>query len=187
MTISLICTCKNRNQPLQIALTSWLLRPEITEIIIVDWSSDEALSPLTKLDSKIKVITAPNQKYFNQPQPLNLAASIATGDYILKVDCDYIFNPYYNFFETYQIDETNFVSGKHDIKNYEVFNGEYYVVDKDNMSLPELVEYVNSYSQYFRPLTGLLYVSRHNFVKIGGYNESLGKYYAYEDDEIPSI
>lgn len=184
MTISLICACKNRNQPLQIALTSWLLRPEITEIIIVDWDSDEALSPLTKLDPRIKVITVRNQKYFNQPQPLNLAASIATGDYILKVDCDYVFSPYYNFFESYHIDETNFVSGKHDMKSYEVFNGEQYVVDKDNMSLLELVEYVNSYSQFFRPLMGILFVSKKNFDKIGGYNESLGKYYAYEDNEI---
>jgi hypothetical protein len=183
-SITLICACKNRNQPLQIALTSWLLRPEITEIVLVDWDSDEALSSLTKLDSRIKVIAVPNQKYFNLPQPLNLAASIATGDYILKVDCDYIFSPYYNFFETYQIDETNFVSGKHDIKNYEVFNGEYYVVDKDNMSLLEIAEYFNSYSQYFRPLSGLLSVSRRNFVKIGGYNENIGKYYGYEDDEI---
>lgn len=184
MKISLICACKNRNQPLQIALTSWLLRPEITEIIIVDWSSDEALSPLTKLDSRIKVITVQNQKYFNQPQPLNLAASIATGDYILKVDSDYIFSPYYNFFETYRVNENNFVSGKHNIKSYEVFNGKHYVVDKDNMSLLEIVDYVNSYSPIFKHLIGLLFVSKKNFDKIGGYNEKLGKYYAYEDDEI---
>lgn len=141
MTISLICACKNRNQPLQIALTSWLLRPEITEIIIVDWSSDESLAPLTKLDRRIKVITVPNQKYFNQPQPLNLAASIATGDYILKVDCDYVFSPYYNFFETYQIDKNSFVSGKHNIKNYEYFDEttQSFIADKDKMSFPELV------------------------------------------------
>ena len=183
-SITLICACKNRNQPLQIALTSWLLRPEITEIVLVDWDSDEALSSLTKLDYRIKVIRVQNQKYFNLPQPLNLAASIATGDYILKVDCDYIFNPYYNFFETYQIDETNFVSGKHDIKNYEVFDGEKYVVDKDNMSFFEIREYFNSCSHYFRPLNGLLFVSRHNFIKIGGYNDNIGKYYGYEDDEI---
>jgi GR25 family glycosyltransferase involved in LPS biosynthesis len=186
MTISLICACKNRNQPLQIALTSWLLRPEITEIIIVDWSSDESLAPLTKLDRRIKVITVPNQKYFNQPQPLNLAASIATGDYILKVDCDYVFSPYYNFFETYQIDKNSFVSGKHNIKNYEYFDEttQSFIVDKDKMSFPELVEYVSSYSPIFKHLIGLLFISRQNFEKVGGYNEKLGKYYAYEDDEI---
>jgi FkbM family methyltransferase len=184
MTISLICACKDRNEPLQIALASWLLRPEITEIIIVDWSSKKPLAPLTKLDKRIKVITVQNEKYFNQPQPLNLAASIATGDCILKVDCDYIFSPYFNFFDSYHIDENSFVSGKHNIKNYEYFNGDGYVVDKDNMSLLELVEYVNSYSPIFKHLIGLLFITRQNFMKVGGYNEKLGKYYSYEDDEI---
>jgi len=184
MTISLICACKNRNEPLQISLSSWLLRPEITEIIIVDWNSQESLAPLTKLDKRIKVITVQNEKYFNQSEPLNLAASITTGDYILKADCDYIFSPYYNFFENYKVDENTFVSGKCNIKNYEYFNGEEYVVDKDNMSLLELVEYVNSYSPIFKQLIGLLFVSRQNFIKIGGYDENLRKYYGYEDDDI---
>ena len=185
MTISLICACKNRNEPLKISLTSWLLKKEITEIIIVDWSSDESLASLTKLDKRIKVITVPNQKYFNQPQPLNLAASIATGDYILKVDCDYVFSPYYNFFDTYSIDENSFLSGNHSLsKNYEYFDGEKYTIDKNSMSLGEISEYLNAYSPIFKYLIGLLFVSRHNFIKIGGYNENLGKYYAYEDEEI---
>ena len=185
MTISLICACKNRNEALQIALNSWLLKKEITEIIIVDWSSDESLASFTKLDKRIKVITVPNQKYFNQPQPLNLAASIATGDYILKVDCDYVFSPYYNFFEFYQIDENSFLSGNHSFsKNYEYFDWEKYTIDKNSMSLGEITEYLNAYSPIFKYLIGLLFVSRHNFIKIGGYNENLGKYYAYEDDEI---
>ena len=184
MTISLICACKNRNEALQIALNSWLLKKEITEIIIVDWSSDESLASFTKLDKRIKVITVQNQKYFNQPQPLNLAASIATGDYILKVDCDYILSPYYDFFDTYSIDENSFLSGYHNCKNYDYFNGQSYVIDKNSMSLGEISEYLNAYSPIFKYLIGLLFVSRHNFIKIGGYNENLGKYYAYEDDEI---
>ena len=185
MTISLICACKNRNEALKISLTSWLLKKEITEIIIVDWSSDESLAALTKLDKRIKVISVPNQKYFNQPQPLNLAASIATGDYILKVDCDYIFNPYHNFFETYQIDENSFISGNHSMtKNYEYFDGEQYVIDRSNMTMEEIKEYLNANNPIFKYLVGLLFVSRHNFIKIGGYNENLGKYYAYEDEEI---
>jgi hypothetical protein len=185
MTISLICACKNRNEALQISLNSWLLKKEITEIIIVDWSSDEPLASLTKLDKRIKVITVPNQKYFNQPQPLNLAASIATGDYILKVDCDYLFSPYYDFFDTYSIDENSFLSGNHSLsKNYEFFNGEKYIIDKNSMSLGEINEYLNAYNPIFKYLIGLLFVSRYNFIKIGGYNENLGKYYAYEDEEI---
>ena len=185
MTISLICACKNRNEALQISLNSWLFKKEITEIIIVDWSSDEPLASLTKLDKRIKVITVPNQKYFNQPQPLNLAASISTGDYILKVDCDYLFSPYYNFFDSYQVDENSFLSGNHSLsKNYEFFDGEKYIIDKNSMTMTEITEYLNTYSPIFKYLIGLLFVSRHNFIKIGGYNENLGKYYAYEDEEI---
>jgi hypothetical protein len=185
MTISLICACKNRNEPLKISLTSWLLRKEITEIIIVDWSSDESLAALTKLDKRIKVISVPNQKYFNQPQPLNLASSIATGDYILKVDCDYVFNPYHNFFDSYQIDENSFVSGNHSMtRNYEYFDGEQYVIDRSNMTMGEITEYLNANNPIFKYLVGLLFVSRDNFIKTGGYNENLGKYYAYEDEEI---
>lgn len=184
MNVSLICACKNRYEPLTISLSSWLLKDEIKEIIIVDWDSDESLSHLTERDERIKIITVQNQKYFNQPQPLNLAASIATGDYILKVDTDYLFNPYYNFFENYIPDETSFVSGNHEIEVFDYFNGENYVIDPSNMSFEQMVKYVNSYSPYFKYLKGLIFTKKEFFDKIGGYNENLGKYYAYEDDEI---
>jgi len=161
MNVSLICACKNRNAPLKISLSSWLLFPQISEIIIVDWSSDESLNDLAKLSPRIKIISVPNQQYFNQPEPLNLAASFATGDYILKVDTDYILNPYFNFFDFYKVDDTCFVCGE---------NG---------YTQPEISE-----NPYFKYLRGLLYVTRENFLKIGGFNENITKYYAYEDDEI---
>ena len=161
MNVSLICACKNRNAPLKISLSSWLLFKEITEIIIVDWSSDESLRELTDWDERIKVINVPNQIYFNQPQPLNLAANIATGDYILKVDTDYILNPYFNFFEHYKIDNQSFLCGQHDYEQVEIAT-----------------------SPYFKYLRGLLYISKENYLKVGGYNEIHTQYYAYEDDEI---
>jgi hypothetical protein len=184
MNVSLICACKNRYEPLVVSLASWLLCPEIKELIIVDWDSDKSLSHLTNLDSRIKIVTVSDEQYFNQPQPLNLAASIATGDYILKVDTDYLFNPYYSFFETYSIDDNSFLSGNHDIEVFDFFDGQNYIIDPTKMSFPDMVRYVNSYSPIFKYLKGLVFVSRENFWKIGGYNENLGKYYAYEDDEI---
>jgi glycosyltransferase involved in cell wall biosynthesis len=161
MSVSIICACKNRNAPLKISLSSWLSFSQISEIIIVDWSSDESLNDLANLDPRIKIISVPNQKYFNQPEPLNLAASLATGDYILKVDADYILNPYYNFFDFYKVDNTCFVCGENGYTQLDIIE-----------------------SPYFRYLRGLLYVTRENFLKIGGFNENITKYYAYEDDEI---
>lgn len=112
MSISVICACKNRNSALRVSLNSWLNFKEITEIIVVDWSSDESLESLVSLDERIKVIRVSDKQYFNQPQPLNLAISMASGDRILKLDTDYVINPYYNFFQNYDIDDNSFVSGK---------------------------------------------------------------------------
>lgn len=179
MSVSVICACKNRNHALQISLNSWLNFKEITEIIIVDWSSDDPLEKLTFLDERIKIIRVNDKIYFNQTQPLNLAISLASGDKILKLDTDYVLNPYYNFFETYLIDDNSFVSGHNESDilkqnvNY-INDGNYH----------RLYQFFGFNSDYYKYLIGLLYITKENLLKIGGYNENLGKYYAYEDDEI---
>ncbi len=186
MSISVICACKNRNNPLRISLNSWLNFKEITEVIIVDWSSDESLEKFLDLDDRVKIIRVDNKQFFNQPQPLNIAINFASGDRILKLDTDYVLNPYYNFFETYSIDDNSFVSGKIPYKSPEFWSEELncFTIDKMSMTDPELRNYFNTYSEYYKYLTGLLYITKENLLKIGGYNENLGKYYAFEDDEI---
>lgn len=186
MSISVVCACKNRNSALRVSLNSWLNFKEITEIIVVDWSSDESLESLVSLDERIKVIRVSDKQYFNQPQPLNLAISMASGDRILKLDTDYVINPYYNFFQNYDIDDNSFVSGKNPYKSPEFWSEKLqcYTIDKMSMNLAELKDYFNTYSEYYKYLTGLLYITKENLLKVGGYNEKLGKYYAFEDDEI---
>ena len=187
MNVSVICACKNRNNALRVSLNSWLTFDEIKEIIIVDWSSDEPINYLTKLDKRIKIIRVDNEQYFNQPQPLNLAASIATGDYILKVDCDYMINPYFDFFECYKIDENSFLCGQDSYEcrhEYWDENLKAYAVNFHGMDVGELMKYSHTYSPLFKYLTGLCFVSRENYWKVGGYDERMGKYYAYEDDQM---
>lgn len=181
-TVSLICACKNRIDALKVSLMSWLKFEQITEIIITDWSSDEPIDFLLDWDSRIKIIRVPDQKYFNQPQPLNIAADFATGEYILKVDCDYILNPYYNFFDVYQPGDNSFVCGEY--ANC-IDEGDY-GPDFNYASLQpwEFKNYEKSYSPFYKYLIGLLYIKRENYVKINGYNEGLCVYYAFEDDEI---
>ena len=183
--VSIITACKNRNRPLLISLQSWLLFDEVKEVIIVDWNSDESLAHLTKLDSRIKVVTVPNKKHFNQPQPLNLAASLATGDTILKFDVDHVLNPYWNFFESYPIDENSFVSGSLNYKSPEYVdeNGNS-MIDYAAVGIERLFDYCNSYSPFIKSLIGVLHVSRKNFFKCGGFNENMGEFYGFEDEEL---
>jgi len=188
MSISVICACKNRKQALRVSLNSWVNYKEIGEIIIVDWSSEEDLQDFISIDERIKIIRVNDKQYFNQPQPLNLALSLASGDRILKLDTDYVMNPYYNFFDTecYFIDDNSFVSGKIPYKSPEVWSEELqaFAINKSELSHSELADYYNTYNVYYKYLTGLLYVKKENLLRIGGYNENLGKYYAFEDDEI---
>jgi hypothetical protein len=187
MNVSVICACKNRYNALRVSLSSWLAFDEIKEIIIVDWNSDDPINHLSKLDKRIKIVRVEGEKYFNQPQPLNLAASIATGDYILKLDCDYIINPYFEFFEHYKIDENSFLCGQDDYEckhEYWDENLQGYAVNFHGMDVGELMRYSHTYSPLFKYLTGLCFVTRENYWKVGGYNERMGKYYAFEDDQM---
>ena len=115
--VSIITACKNRVNALKVSIASWIQYDEIKEIIIVDWSSDEPINYLTELDPRIKVVRVEGEEYFNQPQPLNLAASIATGEYIFKLDGDHMFNPYDNGIADYLPNYNEFFCGQVETKN----------------------------------------------------------------------
>tara|TARA_Y100000389_G_scaffold96845_1_gene93626 strand:+ start:1941 stop:2915 length:975 start_codon:yes stop_codon:yes gene_type:complete len=185
-TVSIITACKNRVKALKVSLTSWLTFDEVKEVIIVDWNSDEPINYLTKLDSRVKVIRVDDKEYFNQPQPLNLASSIATGKYIVKVDADHIFNPYKEGLKTYCPTDKEFFCGQlqtdNPIEQWCNEDGDSFInvnQDKDDYG-----QYLLTYNSFYRYLAGILYVSKENFDAVGGYNEKLGDCYAYEDIEI---
>jgi len=171
MKVSVISACGNRGKALSVSISSWIQFDEIDEIIVTDWNSREPINHLTKLDERIKVITVPNEPYFNQPQPLNLAASLVKNDYILKLDSDTIMNPYFNFFDYHTITNESFLTGTDESWK---FNGS----DEDAK-----IEGYQKYL-YLKPLWGTLYITKENYLKIGGYNENMNKYAAWEDTEI---
>lgn len=185
MSISVICACKNRYDALKLSLNSWLHFDIIREIIIVDWNSDVPIFDLTSLDPRVNVIRVEDEEYFNLSQPLNLAASIATQDYIVKFDCDYLLNPYLNFFGEFPADENSFVSGLSKVEAVEYYNEETgsYDIDYHKMGIEAVRDYVFTYSPLFKYLKGVLYVSKENFDKVGGYDESIESY-GWEDTNI---
>jgi hypothetical protein len=172
MTVSIISACKNRGRALAISISSWIQFDEVDEIIVTDWNSDEPISHLTELDSRIKIITVPNEKYFNQPQPLNLAASLVNSEYILKLDSDTVMNPYFNFFDNHTIDNKSFLTGTDELCQFNT-NNPHSENKFDYQKYP-----------YLKALWGTLYTTTENYFKVGGYNENMSKYAAWEDNEI---
>jgi predicted glycosyltransferase involved in capsule biosynthesis len=171
MSVSIISACKNRGKALSVSISSWIQFDEVDEIIVTDWNSDDPIDHLIKLDPRIKVITVPNELYFNQPQPLNLAASLVKSEYILKLDSDTVMNPYFNFFDHHKIDSQSFLTGTDESWN---INGE-----KELSKTAKQQKHM-----FFKALWGTLYITRENYLKIGGYNENMTTYAAWEDTEI---
>ena len=156
--VSVVCACMNRNDILRVNIMSWLHFSEIGEIVVVDWSSDQPLDYLTKLDPRIKVIRVEGQKQFNISQAFNLAIDNTSLEYVLKLDTDYFLNPYYNFFKHHPMNSGVFYAGNWNID-------------------PELP------APIFQHLAGLCYVQRDVLASINGYNEHFSGY-GYDDSDL---
>jgi len=153
--ISLITAVKNREENLRQTLPTWLACPEIDEIVIVDWSSDNSLEPLVNefQDGRILLAVVKDQPKWILSFACNLAARLASKDKLLKIDADVKVHP--GFFARHQLKEGIFFSG-----NWEIARN-------DNE----------------RHLNGIFFCYRNDFVRINGYNEFI-KSYGWDDSDL---
>jgi hypothetical protein len=158
-TTGIVCAAMNRESILRVSLSSWLQAKGITEIVIVDWSSKNSLKSLETLDPKIKVVRVEDQKYFNLGKAYNLAFNNASCDKILKLDVDYILNPYYNLLEELpKLTKQNFITGDWRSKT------------------------MDNHLGFLGFLNGFLYIYRDNFYAAKGYSNF--ENYGFDDDDL---
>lgn len=155
--VSVVLGCKNREKMLNISIHSWIKYNPIKEIIITDWSSDNNLKYLEKISPKIKVIRIEGKKYYNASTPVNIAIKEARCPLIMKLDVDYIINPYGNFNDLINVSKNEFLCG--DWRDGGIDN---------NLG-------------FVRGTNGFLCVHKENIEKVGYYDESIENY-GYEDD-----
>jgi len=146
--ISLITSIKNRAETLREAIQTWITHPEINEIIIVDWSSDESLVPLVEefQDGRIFLASVKDQPTWILSHAYNLAARLATRDKLLKIDADVKVLP--GFFENHVLTSDVFYTGN-------------WRIGKDENETH---------------LNGNLFLHRHHYFKANGYNEFITSY-----------
>jgi hypothetical protein len=109
--ISIVLGCMNRERMLNIAIRSWIYYPEIKEIIITDWNSKHNLKYFEEADPRIKVIRVEDKEYYNASTPVNMAIKAASCETIMKLDADYIINPYGAFSDLINIQDNEFITG----------------------------------------------------------------------------
>ena len=157
--ISLVVSCKNREGMLSVSLSSWILHPQIKQIIIVDWSSEKSLKYLENVDERIEVIRIEGEKFYNASKPINIAIKAAKYEKILKMDVDYILNPYFPLASLIDISPGEFVAG----------NWNQYYLDND--------------LGFMRNLNGIICCHKKYFMDVGLYNEEIDNY-GREDCEM---
>ena len=159
--LTLTVGIKNRFQQLKVALNSWIIQDAIKEILIVDWDSEDIDHRyLKKLDKRIKVLRINNQPNYEHARVLNTCIDNAKYDHIIKMDVDYIINPYYRLEQWLDIDwDIQFMSGYWGQK----------ILDNE--------------LGFIEHLNGFMCIHRDHVNTIGGYNKNfIG--YGWEDCEL---
>ncbi len=147
--ISLVTCSRNRTENLLQALTGWLACDEISEIIIVDWSSDqsvfEALQQQGIIDPRIKVLRVNDERHWILSHAFNVGFRAASFDKILKVDADIILDS--GFFSATTLKENTFVSGDWRLakEGQEFINGFFFIARQDLMRAGGFSEFITTY------------------------------------------
>lgn len=163
MSTTIICAVMNRADMLRVSLMSWLNFSEVSRIVVVDWSSsdlsDDFVRSMCAFDGRIHFERVYGKTLFSLAEAYNLAASLVDTEFLLKLDVDYILNPYYSFFVINKLGVGYFFTG----------DWRWQALDND--------------LGFFKYLNGLLYIKTDDFKAVGGYDKRfIG--YGYEDTDL---
>jgi glycosyltransferase involved in cell wall biosynthesis len=147
--ISLVTCTMNRSENLLKALRSWVQCPEISQIIIVDWSStnpfrdDLAASGID--DARILVARVQGQSRWILSYAFNFGFRLAAYDKILKTDADIIIHS--RFFAENDLKSSTFLSGdwRTAAKGQEHINGFFFIRRDDLFGVKGFNEYITTY------------------------------------------
>jgi hypothetical protein len=111
--VSLVTCCRNRSENLKRALPSWLKLDDISEIIIVDWSSDtpqkRELELFMDADERIKIVRVEEEEAWILTCAYNTGFRCASHACILKADADIVIRP--DFFHRNKLCKGRFLAG----------------------------------------------------------------------------
>lgn len=155
--VSIIVGCANRGDVLIKSIPTWLARPEVGEVIVVDWNSSRPVATdLNHLrDKRLKIIRVNNCGGWVLSLALNVASRYVTLPLILKLDTDNILES--NFFSTHPLKTTDRI----------FYTGNWQNARDENES----------------HLNGVVFLPTHEFKRVSGYNEYI-RSYGYDDTDL---
>lgn len=157
--VSLIAACKDRRESVELAIASWESVEGIDEMVVVDWSSKESWDGMLRLQGMVSsgrtsLVRVEDAGDWVLSRAYNLAARVATGNYLLRVDCDTHLDP--DFLDVHPPPGA----------------GKYYTV-----------AWGTEREDIETRLRGVWFARKSDFEKAGGYDERITQY-GYEDTDL---
>ncbi len=147
--VSVVTCARNRTENLLRALPSWLAYDEVSEVIIVDWTSREpvhfALKEAGFDDLRIKVVRIEGEPRWILSTAFNARFRAATHDKILKVDADIVLKD--GFFDQNPLEDGAFIAGNwRDAEpGQEFINGFFFARRSDLLGVNGFNELITTY------------------------------------------
>jgi GT2 family glycosyltransferase len=155
--VSIVTCSMNRTENLLRSLSSWLAQDQVSEVVIVDWSSDEpvrgALRSNGIFDQRIKIIRVNGINRWILSYAFNTGFRVASFDSILKLDADIVLQS--DFFQRNAVPTSD------------------YFIAGNWRHVPKKQAHVNGF--FFSPRAAL--------ASVGGFNEFITTY-GWDDDDI---
>ena len=159
-SITITCGVRDRVAHLHEALPSWLARQEVSEILIVDWSSSERL--LLPVDPRIRYVRVEGQRYWHASKCHNLELCLSSGAYVLRLDADIVLGSDFFTLHPMAVGTSRLYHYKYPIK----YKSDVVLDGGDDVHL-----------------AGVVYARRVDMLAAGGYCERL-RTYGREDDDF---
>lgn len=148
----------NRHVTLRKVLPEWQKVANVSEILLVDWSSSPPLATVVDdvgaNDERVRVLRVEAEQRWVLSRAYNLGVRTASYDKIIRLDCDYILAP-------------DFVA-MHDLGG----GGKFYAGN-----------YKRARNENEVHLNGAVVVRRQDFLRVGGYDERIQSY-GWDDEEL---
>jgi predicted glycosyltransferase involved in capsule biosynthesis len=145
----------DRSDNLFKAIDSWLLIPEINEIIVLDYGSKQKIALIDKYRNNIIKLYRIEAKYWHLSKAYNIAIQLISNNIFLKLDADYCLSSDFVKHHIKLLNQNNFIRG---------------VSLRDKPPRPLRVG----------PITGFCMMYYTNFLLANGYNERIINY-GYDD------
>jgi hypothetical protein len=147
--VSLVTCCMDRNDNLLKAIPSWVALPEISQIVIVDWSSSTPVIDDVKeaglLDPRMLIVRVEGETRWILSHAFNVGFRLAEHERVVKADADIVLGE--DFFKENELREETFLSGdwRTAETGQEHINGFFYLFKKALTTINGFNEFITTY------------------------------------------